>query len=674
MTLPLENLDDLTFEKLVREAVSRIPVYAPAWTDHNKSDPGITFIELLAWISEMQVYRLNRVGERSLGKFLKLLGGGLPKASGRARVDVTFSLKKGRAPVYVPRGTVLLAEDADGSPLPFETQKDIFVTGASILRIFSVCGRGGKVIDNTSANLIEYVYFHAFGQSPQEGDMGIDSSPQEGDALYIGLDSSPKGQSITLAFYLRDEPPWPGADDEDFRLYSSWTLVWEVALGGGNKWLEIKVAPASDETRGLTYSGTIKLDVPDDPSIASSDLFWEISKKNLFLIRCRIRALVGVEEGEGQRVHTASPKIDQVLLNTTPALQGRTMSREVGVDPAEDGQPAMTLGLKDQPIQEVFRLTTTSNGKETEWTRVPDFDASRPQDSSYIMDTVRGKITFGDGVHGKIPTRGSSINASYCMGGGPKGNVPAHAMKVVEGELLDSVSVENIRVAEGGTAEETLEKAVSRARDDLRRGKRAVTAEDYERLAVETPGVKIKRAKAVPMYHPAHKERVFNTITVVIVPESSSPQPQPSSAILRTVHDYLDRRRLLTTEIFVYPPVYVKVSVRANVMPLAGQDPRAVLSKVEQRISEFLDPLVGGDDGKGWPFGRPVYLSEIYNLIDGVEGVDYVVGISLKEGDREWKAADVDVPARGLAYLGSSEIKAMDRSKIGEAPGVAGGV
>ena len=673
MTLPLENLDDLTFEDLVREAVSRIPVYASGWTDHNKSDPGITFIELLAWISEMQVYRLNRVGERSLCKFLKLLGSGLPKASGRAKVDVTFSLKKGAAPVQVPRGTVLLAKDADGSPLPFETQKDIFVTGAFILGIFSVYARGGKVRDNTSANLIEYVYFHAFGPGPEEGD-GPDSSPQEGDALYIGLDSSPKGQSLTLAFYLRDEPPRPGADDGDFRLYSTRTLVWEVAAGGGNKWLEIKVAPASDETRGLTYSGTIKLDVPDDPSIASSDLFRDISKKNLFLVRCRISALVGVEDGVGQKVHTASPKIDQVLLNTTQALQGRTMSREVGVDPAEDGQPAMTLSLQDQPIQEVFRLTTTSNGKETEWTRVPDFDASRPQDSNYRMDTVQGKITFGDGLRGKIPTRGSSVNASYCTGGGPKGNVPAHAMEIVEGQLSDLLTVDNIRAAKGGTREETLEEAVSRARDDLRMGKRAVTAEDYERLALETPGVKIKRAKAVPMYHPAHKERVFNTITVVIVPESSTPQPQPSSAILRTVHDYLDRRRLLTTEIFVYPPVYVKVSVKANVMPLAGQDPKAVMNRVNQRVSEFLDPLRGGEDGKGWPFGRPVYLSEIYNLIDGVDGVDYVQEVSLKEGDREWKAADVDVPARGLAYLGSSEIKAMDRSKIGERPGVAGGV
>ena len=660
MTLPLENLDDLTFDDLVREAVSRIPVYAPGWTDHNRSDPGITFIELLAWISEMQIYRLNRVGEKSLRKFLKLLGSDLPRCASRARVDVTFSLKNGAESVFMPRGTVLLASDADGTPLPFETQRDITVIGGSIKGVFSAYGKdGGLKADNTLANENEHVYFFPFGPSPEEGD-----------ALYLGLESSPKGQSLTLAFYLLDEPPRSGPDDEDFKLYSSRSLVWEVAADGGKKWLEINVPPSSDETRNLTYSGAIRLDVPDDSAISSK----EISKKRLFLIRCRIKAMAGIENGAQQKTNIMSPKIDQILLNTAPALQGRTISREVAVDHAEDGLPSMTVTLEDLPIQDVSRLTTTSNGKETEWTRVSDFDSSRPQDSSYVVDTVRGKITFGDGVHGRVPPSGSRIKVIYCTGGGPKGNIAASPAWTIEGNLKELLRARNLRAAEGGRPEETMEMAVSRAREDLQRSRRAVTAEDYQRLALETPGVRIKRAVAVPMYHPAHKERVFNTITVVIVPESTTAQPQPSSAILRTVHDYLDRRRLLTTEVFVYPPVYIKVSVRASVMQLPGQDPKAVVARVEKRIGEFLDPLKGGEDGNGWPFGRAVYLSEIYNLIDGVDGVDYAEAVSLKEGDGTWEESNVDIPAIGLTYPGSSEIKAVERSKPGGAQIAPGGV
>ncbi len=667
MTLPLENLDNLTFEELVSEAVSRIPVYAPAWTNHNRSDPGITFIELLAWISEMQIYRLNRIGEGSFQKFLKLLGSDLPRAASRARVDVTFSFVSGSDPVIVPKGTVLLVKDPDGSPLPFETQMDITVVGVSIVDV-STYGIGGEIkSNNTLANSTDHVYFFAFGESPEEGD-----------ALYLRLDSSPVGKTLNLAFYLLDEPRRPGADDEDFRLYSSWSLVWEFSADGGSRWQKIDVPPGSDDTKGLTYSGAIRLNVPDDPRRIRSELFEDIikdnSEKSLFLIRCRIDSLAGIEDGKQQKADIVSPKIDRILLNTAPTLQGRTVSCIVPVDPAEDGMPSMTLALQDLHIQDVFRLTTTSDGKETEWTKVSNFDSSRPQDCSYIVDRARGKITFGDGVHGRIPSKGSSIRVIYCTGGGPKGNIPACPEWMIEGGLKDSIRARSLRAAEGGAAEETMEMAISRAMEDLKRCRRAVTAEDYERLAIETPGVRIKRAKAVPMYHPVHKESVFNTVTVIIVPESTSPLPKPSSAILRIVHDHLDRRRLLTTEVFVYPPLYVKVSVRANVMPLVGQDPKEVVRRVEKRIAKFLDPLKGGEDGKGWPFGRPVYLSEIYNLIDGVQGVDYAEAVSLREGDGAWvEGSDVDIPARGLAYPGSLEIRAMERSKPGRLEGDMGG-
>ena len=92
MSLPKENLDNKAFSDLLKEALSRIPVYAPEWTDHNVHDPGITFIELFAWLTEMQIYRLNRISDRSYRKFLKLMGIPKLKSANAAKVDVTFSL------------------------------------------------------------------------------------------------------------------------------------------------------------------------------------------------------------------------------------------------------------------------------------------------------------------------------------------------------------------------------------------------------------------------------------------------------------------------------------------------------------------------------------------------------------------------------------------------------
>lgn len=75
MTIQVPNLDDRTFEDLVREGLSLLPAYAPRWTNHNPSDPGITLIELLAYFTEILVYRLGRVSPASKLQFLRLLQG-----------------------------------------------------------------------------------------------------------------------------------------------------------------------------------------------------------------------------------------------------------------------------------------------------------------------------------------------------------------------------------------------------------------------------------------------------------------------------------------------------------------------------------------------------------------------------------------------------------------------
>src|SRR5262245_6845013 len=73
MPLNIPNLDDRTYADLVQEALAMLPSYAPEWTNHNPSDPGITLIELLAYFTEMLIYRLNRVTRENKLKFLWLL-------------------------------------------------------------------------------------------------------------------------------------------------------------------------------------------------------------------------------------------------------------------------------------------------------------------------------------------------------------------------------------------------------------------------------------------------------------------------------------------------------------------------------------------------------------------------------------------------------------------------
>ena len=102
--IPPPKLDDRNFNDIVEEAISMIPRYAPEWTNHNPSDPGITLIELAAWMTDLLIYRLNQVPDKNYVAFLNLLGIKLrpPRA---AKALTRFTLVEGATKQRVPRGT-----------------------------------------------------------------------------------------------------------------------------------------------------------------------------------------------------------------------------------------------------------------------------------------------------------------------------------------------------------------------------------------------------------------------------------------------------------------------------------------------------------------------------------------------------------------------------------------
>lgn len=206
---------------------------------------------------------------------------------------------------------------------------------------------------------------------------------------------------------------------------------------------------------------------------------------------------------------------------------------------------------------------------------------------------------------------------------------------------------------------ETLEQAVLQARKDLKTVSRAVTSEDYQTLALQTPDTDVTRVKAIPRHHPNMENEVSRVVTVVVVPGS---QDTPDEAFLEKVLLYLDNYRMLTTRLFVTLPLYIKVSIKAAVVI----KPEYLEIKVEERVraalKNFLDPLIGGSDGKGWPFGRPVYVSEIYEIIDGVEGVDYVEtgSVRLRKGEKNWQKQDIHIPVHALVCPGTHVITAKE--------------
>ncbi len=177
---------------------------------------------------------------------------------------------------------------------------------------------------------------------------------------------------------------------------------------------------------------------------------------------------------------------------------------------------------------------------------------------------------------------------------------------------------------------------------DLRARHRAVTPDDYEVLAREADP-RVARAHCVRLRDLEARTEALRTlpreghVSVLVVPhpEGEDPAsrpgaPMPSEDLLRAVREGLAPRRLLTVRQHVAAPVYVPVTPEIVLATRPDVAVEPLRRQVAAALERFLDPRTGGPDGRGWPFGRDVYVSELYQLLErDVPGVDHVVDLAL---------------------------------------------
>ncbi|BAY29281.1 hypothetical protein NIES2107_11220 [Nostoc carneum NIES-2107] len=196
-----------------------------------------------------------------------------------------------------------------------------------------------------------------------------------------------------------------------------------------------------------------------------------------------------------------------------------------------------------------------------------------------------------------------------------------------------------------------LKQAIQETVLDLRKRYRAVTVEDFEQLVFkdfedwkETQDAKklgdlgvVKRSRCIPNRNltltdsTSRKNEAPGHISLVVLPESSTPKPQPTEALKQALCEYLDKRRLLTTRLHIVEPEYVSLKIFAQLYLEDGADSQNVRKSATQEVLAFFHPLYSERywDGKGWPFGRNIYRSELYQLLAQIPGVDYVENVIL---------------------------------------------
>jgi predicted phage baseplate assembly protein len=637
MSLPVPDLDDRRFQDLVDEAKRLVQQRCPEWTDHNVSDPGVTLIETFAFMTDQLLFRLNRVPDRNYVKFLEMIGIRL-FAPVAARAPATFWLSAPRPDVVrVAVGTeVATVRTETEEAVVFTVSEDLAIVPCSLALLRSQ-PRGATFRDHATTLL---------------GGPGLAcfaDRPAPGDALYVGLSDPTPRCVVALRFNCHIEGV--GVDPLDP------PLRWEAH--DGTDWVACEVQ--RDDTGGLNRPGDIVLHIP--PSHAAGLVDGERAGW--------LRAVV-TEAAVGQPTYSSSPSIDGLAAMTVGGTIGVSHALEVRNETigVSDGVAGQRLVVKDVPIlaggDGVVVEVAEGGGGWDEWTEVENFADSGPADRHFVLDRRTGEVIFAPVVrlpdgslshYGSIPVKGATVRIrSYRTGGGSKGNVAKGAISIVRSSIPFVSRVENRWAAWGGVDGETLEEAKVRGPLQMRTRNRAVTAEDYEQLAQEA-APEVARVRCVPAGAvgapsatgtPGSIGAAVNGagggdagVRVLVVPAADGDdtgrlrfeQLILGDDVLERITRYLDERRLVGARMSVEPPFYQGITVVARVRAR----PRARTGEVERAaraaLYRYYHPIIGGPDGGGWPFGRPVHVGEVYAVLQGIEGVEYVEDARLFAAD-----------------------------------------
>lgn len=648
MALPAPNLDDRRFQELVNDAKKQIQQRNPSWTDHNVSDPGVTLIELFAWMTDQVVYRLNRVPDRNYVKFLELLGIELFPAS-PAAADVTFWLSAAMEEeddhVEVAQGSQVMTPAQDLElPTEFVTTEPLDIVWSNLISVKT--GRAEGRFDESEV-LKGGAAFSGFSDVPQADDH-----------ILFGLaDAMPR---MVVRFDLDCHIEGVGVDPDDP------PLVWEAWTEDGD-W--VRCDTDEDTTGGLNRAGHVVLHLPRNHAASVLD------KQRAGWVRCR-----ALDPLEGQPGYTASPQITAAGVVTVGgnarAINAREHRMEI-VDVSE-GVPGQRLRLAHQPVlaiegNHVVEVATDSGWEA--WTETTDFADHGPDDKVFTVDEQAGEIVFGPAVwladgtarrYGAVPPKDAAVRIQrYRTGGGREGNVAPGAISQLKMAIPRIRRVKNRHAASGGVDTEDLANAKIRGPMLLRSRNRAVTVEDYEVLAKEAvPSV--ARIRCVEASDP---EGLAGGVRVLVVPHAKDDDGQlrfeqlvPNDDVLRDIAEHLDTRRPVGARVVVEPPVYQGITIAARVQAKSRVKPAELQDEARAALFRYFNPLIGGPDRAGWPFGRPIQVGEVYAVIQALDGVEYVQDARLFAadpitGDRGEAVDRIELGPNALAFSYEHQVR-----------------
>lgn len=663
-------LDDRTFQQIVDEVRKRIPRYCPEWTDHNLSDPGITLIELFAWMTELLIYRLNQVPQLHYIKFAEFLGLQRP-APRAAEVGVTFWLARELTPAVDPSDAgLLIAPHTQVSTTQTETEAPIIFTTNEAFTIHAPQFQQMLVEKHLASTQTQRAKPQALSlvevQNLRDGKEPLpmfSPKPLVDDALYFGFGNDLSHHIIRFDLRFRERagiginvnyPPY----------------LWEVYADSG-EWVDVEAEP--DSTKGLNAAtGSVTLHLPKlrshQPEIGGGSRRDTLSP---YWVRVRIKPVADSEKEQGMREYNETPELLQIVKIAAvgclvPATHVFVVKDEkLGVS---DGTPGQRFRLSGSPVllpldkSERLKVKTPNSPAERweEWEFCQDFSASEPTARHFGIDSNSGELRFGPAVrqpngeircYGAVPPRGAElVLKSYRYGGGAKGNLPKKVINILRSSIPYVAGVENRYPSTGGLDAAAIEELSMAVQRHLRTHRAAVTPEDFEAHVYEKFGNEVDWVRCVA-FGKTNEKPADGRIRLLLVPTIRHDGTQNSGKndaafflsddllevnvkLREQILEYLQEFRLLTDRVAVEKPSYQRVTVSMQVTPEKGVDWEPLRHQIVRRLYAFFHPVTGGIKGDGWHDKQPLSLQEVEAVVKSLPDVEDVKMLEVKVGEK----------------------------------------
>ncbi len=659
MLLELERLNDQSFDELVEKAVKSIARFDTEWNNLQASDPGMTLVDLFAWLKAMQHEYMSVIVPESRRRFLSLLD--IAQRRGRGSSAV-IGLSGAAQDTAVPALSQWTAGD-----MVFENPDPVDVLAAQISGVRFGAGDvviphdmldGGRIFD----------VFPGLGPEPlcrPEGEM----------TLYLSR-PIPPGRTASLYFDLDDggvcrTPVGQG------KFFPMAEIAWEIWTEKGWEAAEV----VRDDTHELLFSGLIALRhsaemactadgyalrarlIRDDYDLPPRVRFIclnaaEVRQQDT-LVQCDVleagaspelksrlglygRHRVFVQDGGWREVANFQceplPEQGSAVLHLPES--GRAI---LALSYDERVESGLTLGSgtgfsgqelpfehKDALYDSVRLLVgrrTPDGLRYDEWEKCDDFYSSGPQSKHFVLDAERGQVRFGDHMRGVMPPKGDGnillAGLKTCRGRDSDVRLGRISAPCSTDARIAALHVRQLTAATGGEDAESFEETAARAADALRAGGKAVTEGDYLAAVRAVPGLIIEGCRVLTGFAGESDRAV-----TVVVQGAGRARRTPREAYVQNIRAALDTQRLINTQIRVVWPRPVRLLLRARIVTAPYYHDAG--AAVRRRVEQFIASL-------NRSFGAPLSYGELYCAIDLLECVSSIEQLSV-EPLGEWIA------------------------------------